>query len=117
MTDSDNVNRAFRPQPGRKYFNHMAAHTRGEWHRNWLLSSGQYIKTSEPNMRKGYGWKVVGEAGPELVNLHVVHPEDPYRPTAAELGIDHSRGHAYQTPHHRGSAADVELHWPGCGHE
>lgn len=69
MTDSGYINPAFRPQPGRKYYNHMATHTRGEWHRNWLLSSGQYIKTSNPDMRKGYGWKIVGEPGPELVKL------------------------------------------------
>ena len=67
MTDSGHINRAFRPEPGRKYYNHMAKHTAGEWHRQWLLSSGRYIKTSDPDMRKGYGWKIVGEAGPELV--------------------------------------------------
>lgn len=26
-----------------KPFNHLAEHTRGEWHRHWLLSSGQYV--------------------------------------------------------------------------
>lgn len=70
MTTSDYINRAFRPQPGRKYYNHLATHTRGEWHRNWLLSSGRYIKTSDPDMRKGYGWALVGEQGPELVDFH-----------------------------------------------
>lgn len=69
MSSSDYFNRAFRPQPGRKYFNHMARHTRGEWHRNWLLTSGQYIKTSNADMRKGYGWKTVEESGPELVKI------------------------------------------------
>ncbi len=96
MTDSDYINRAFRPQPGRKYWNHLAKHTRGEWHRHWLLTSGQYIKTSNPDMRKGYGWKIVGEPGPELVKLG---------------------SRTCPPPHHRGSAADVERHWPGCGHE
>ena len=80
--------RTVRPQPGRKYYNHMAKHTRGESHRHWLLTSGQYIKTSDPDMRKGYGWKVVGEPGPELATLTIVHPKDTYSPTAAELGID-----------------------------
>lgn len=69
MTDSDYINRAFRPQPGRKYYNHMAKHSSGEWHRHWLLSSGQYIKTSEPDAGRRYGWKIVGEPGPELVNI------------------------------------------------
>lgn len=96
MTASDNVNRAFRPEPGRKYWNHMAKHSPGEWHRHWLLASGQYIKTSNPYMRKGYGWAVIGEPWPELVKL---------------------RNRTYPPPHHRGSAADVEHHWPGCGHE
>lgn len=27
------------------------------------------------------------------------------------------RGRVYPPPHHGGSAADVEHHWPGCGHE
>ena len=113
MSDDGYINRAFRPEPGRKYFNHMAKHTRGEWHRNWLLTSGKYVKTSNPDMRKGYGWKIVGESGPELATLTIVHPKDPYNPTTEELGI----GHVYPPPHHRGSAADVEHHWPGCGHE
>lgn len=69
MTTSDYINRAFRTQPGRKYYNHMAKHSPGEWHRHWLLTSGQYIKTSNPDMRKGYGWKTVGEDGPELLNF------------------------------------------------
>lgn len=89
MTSSDYINRAFRPQPGRKYFNHMAKHTRGEWHRRWLLASGLYIKTSDPDMRKGYGWAVVGEAGPELVKIR---------------------------HHHKGTAIGMgDDHWPGCG--
>ena len=88
MTDSVYINRAFRPQPGRKYWNHLATHTPGEWHRHWLLTSGQYIKTSNPDMRKGYGWAVVGEPGPELATLTIVHPKDPYNPTAEELGIN-----------------------------
>lgn len=75
MTDSDYINRAFRPQPGRKYWNHMAKHSPGEWHRHWLLTSGQYIKTSNPvrrtnrYKRDSFGWAVVGESGPELVNF------------------------------------------------
>lgn len=69
MTTSDNINPAFRPEPGRKYYNHMAKHTRGEWHRNWLLTSGMYIKTSDPDAGRKYGWKTVGESGPELVNF------------------------------------------------
>ncbi|MGC3023025.1 hypothetical protein [Brevibacterium sp. FAM 24630] len=78
-----------RPEPGRKYFNHMAKHTRGEWHRHMLLSSGQYIKTSDPDTRKGYGWAAVGEAGPELINFR---------------------------PHHKGTAIGMgDEHWPGCG--
>lgn len=39
--------RTVRPEPGRKYFNHLAEHTRGEWHRHRLLSTGRYVKTSE----------------------------------------------------------------------
>lgn len=70
MSDNGYVNRAFRPQPGRKYWNHLATHSRGAWHRQWLLTSGQYIKTSDPDMRKGYGWAIVGEQGPELISLH-----------------------------------------------
>lgn len=96
MTDSSYINHAFRPQPGRKYFNHLAKHTRGEWHRNWLLSSGMYIKTSDPDAGRKYGWKIVGEDGRELVKLG---------------------NRTYPPPHHRGSAADVEIHWPGGGHE
>ena len=34
-------------------------------HRRWLIGSGQYIKTSNPNPK----W-IVGEPGPELVKLH-----------------------------------------------
>lgn len=71
-SNADHSSRLVRPEPGRKYFNHMARHSRGEWHRNWLLTSGQYIKTSDPEMRKGYGWKMVGESGPELVKLQGV---------------------------------------------
>lgn len=66
--------RFVRPEPGRKYYNHLAKHTRGEWHRHWLLTSGQYIKTSDPYRKmlgdvRPAGWAVVGEAGPELVNF------------------------------------------------
>ena len=68
-SNADPTGCLLRLEPGRKYFNHMAKHTRGEWHRHWLLTSGQYIKTSDPDMRKGYGWKIVGESGPELVSL------------------------------------------------
>lgn len=72
VTDDGRVSfRTVRPEPGRKYFNHMAKHSPGEWHRHWLLTSGQYIKTSNPYMRKGYGWAVVGEDGPELVKIRV----------------------------------------------
>lgn len=69
MSDDGYVNRAFRPQPGRKYWNHLAIHPRGAWHRHWLLTSGQYIKTSDPDMRKGHGWPIVGEFGPDLVDF------------------------------------------------
>ena len=69
MRTADIATRTVRPEPGRKYFNHMAKHTRGEWHRHWLLTSGQYIRTSDPDMRKGYGWQVVGEPGPELAAI------------------------------------------------
>ncbi|MCU4297629.1 hypothetical protein D3I60_11145 [Brevibacterium permense] len=68
-TTSDPAGRLVRPLLGRKYFNLMPTWTRGEWHWHWLLTSGQYINTSDPDMRKGYGWKIVGEAGPELVKL------------------------------------------------
>lgn len=95
MTTSDCINRAFRPQPGRKYYNHMAKHTPGDWHRHWLLTSGMYVKTSDPDAYRNSGWQLVGEDGPELVKL---------------------RNRVYPPPHHRGSAADVEHHWPGCGH-
>lgn len=105
MTDSGYINRAFRPEPGRKYWNHLAKHTRGEWHRHWLLTSGQYIKTSDPDSGRKYGWKIVGEDGPELVKLLRKPPG--YTP----------KGSMYPPPHHLGSAADVEHHWPGCGHE
>lgn len=53
-----------------KHFNYIARHSPGAWHRNHLLASGQYIKTSNPTMRHtGWGWKVVGESGPELINF------------------------------------------------
>lgn len=81
-----------RPEQGRKYFNHMAKHTRGDWHRQWLLTSGQYVKTSDPDMRKGYGWAVVGEPGPELVKM------------------PHHHGAALWMPSEPGSR-----HWQGCG--
>lgn len=64
----------------------------GYWHRHWLLSSGRYIKTSDPDMRKGYGWAVVGESGPELVKM------------------PHHHGAALWMPSEPGSR-----HWPGCG--
>lgn len=35
--------------PPRKYWNHLAQHSAGEWRRYHLLSSGQYIKTSDPD--------------------------------------------------------------------
>lgn len=69
MTDSGYINPAFRPQPGRKYYNHMATHSPGAWLRYGLLSSGQYIETSNPDAGRRYGWKTVGEDGPELVNF------------------------------------------------
>ena len=57
------------PEPGRKYFNHLAEHTRGEWHRHWLLSSGQYVH-SRPVYRS---WgRYVDEEG---VN-HYFYPDD-----------------------------------------
>lgn len=61
------------PQPGKKYFNHMATHSRGEWHRRYLIASGQYTKTSDPDAGRKAGWGILGEAGPELVNL----PDNP----------------------------------------
>lgn len=67
--DEQPTRRLVHPEPGRKHWNHMAKHSPGEWHRHWLLTSGQYIKTSNPDMRKGYAWKTVGEDGPELVKL------------------------------------------------
>lgn len=89
MSTSDYINRAFRPEPGRKYWNHMATHSPGEWHRHWLLSTGQYIRTSSPD---AYRFQIVGEPGPELVNFrpggvaqdprliprpgeHIIHPD------------------------------------------
>lgn len=67
-----------RPEPGRKYWNHMAKHSPGEWRRHWLLTSGQYIKTSNPDMRKGYGWAMVGESGPEFGRSDF-YPSRPFR--------------------------------------
>lgn len=32
-----------------------------------------------PDAGPKYGWKVIWEAGPELVNLSIVHPKDPGR--------------------------------------
>lgn len=52
-----------------RYGNRTARRWWGIAHRRWLLDSGLYIKTSNPDMRKGYGWKTVGEPGPELVKL------------------------------------------------
>lgn len=65
-----------RPEPGRKYFNHMATWTGGYWHRQWLLTSGQYVKTSDPDAGRRYGWAVVGEPGPELVNFSRLNPTE-----------------------------------------
>lgn len=78
MTTSDYINRAFRPEPGRKYYNHLAKQTRGEWHRNWLLASGQYVKTSERDQAVidtvlAALRKFVGEPGPELVKFRADH--------------------------------------------
>lgn len=67
-------------------------------HRAWLLSSGEYIKTTERDQelvgmameatRKVHA-KWVGEAGLELVNFR---------------------------PHHKGNAIGMDdEHWPGCG--
>lgn len=101
MTTSDYINRAYRPQPGRKYWNHMAEHTPGAWHRHALLSSGQYIKTSERDQDcidgtlsglRLFNGRVVGGPGPELINFrpggvvhdprlvlrpgeHIIHPD------------------------------------------
>lgn len=89
MTTSDYINRAYRPQPGRKYWNHMTRAGRGYWHRQWLLTSGKYIKTSDPD---AYRFQIVGEPGPELINFraggvtqdprliprpgeHIIHPD------------------------------------------
>lgn len=33
----------------RRYWNHLAQHSAGEWHRYHLLNSGQYIRTSNPD--------------------------------------------------------------------
>lgn len=53
-----------------KYLNYLAWHSPGAWHRQHLLTSGQYIKTSNPTMRhQGHGWWLVGESGPELINF------------------------------------------------
>lgn len=61
--------RLVRPEPGEKFYNHMSKHTRDEWHRSWLLSSGQYVKTSDPDAGRKYDWQVVGENGPEVLQL------------------------------------------------
>lgn len=55
MTDLHNMRRYVRarfagdPNTPRKYWNHLAQHSAGEWLRYRLLSSGQYIKTSDPD--------------------------------------------------------------------
>lgn len=47
----------------------MAKHSPGGWHRHYLLSSRQCITTSDPDAYRNSGWQVVGESGPELINL------------------------------------------------
>ena len=55
MTDLHNLRRYVRarfagdPNTPRKYWNHLAQHSAGEWLRYRLLSSGQYSKTSDPD--------------------------------------------------------------------
>lgn len=109
MSTADVATRTVSLDPGRKYFNLMAKRKRGEWHRDWLLTNWQYIKTSERR------WKVIGEDGPELGGSKpggIVR--DPRLIPQSGEHTFHVDGRAwavgdrtYPPPHHGGSAADV----------
>lgn len=79
VTDTGYINPALRPERGRKYWNHMAKHSPGVWHRHRLLASGLYIKTSDPNAYRKSRWQVVGKAGPELAAISTPPTRTPWR--------------------------------------
>ena len=80
MTDLHNMRRYVRarfagdPNTPRKYWNHLAQHSAGEWLRYRLLSSGQYIKTSDPD-EYAHRPNIYEQAGilPKLLTETITH--------------------------------------------
>lgn len=66
---SDYITRRYGPNGNRQWW--------GMAHRRWLLDSGRYIRTSSPSLKMqrearifhNEYVRVIGEAGPELINL------------------------------------------------
>lgn len=63
----------------KKHNPRLAKYTQGEWHRCWLLSSGQCIKTRDTKTCGGYGHGIPGEWAPKPVKTSTRltrHPGD-----------------------------------------
>lgn len=101
--------RTVRPEPGRKYYNHvhyplMGRYAAGAALRDRLIESGEYIKTSQP---PGMGL---------MQFLRGPLPE--YKPFDAAAWWSKKMRDHYGPRHHKGTAIGMnDEHWPGCGHE
>lgn len=72
----------------RRYGPGTNRHWRGTAHRRWLLDSGRYVRSGEQRSARAgipMGLRVIGEAGPELVNLPPVLPAPPKRDQSERL--------------------------------